>query len=112
MSTSHIRIMAESKVRNVFLGPRMWGGKAHRQKMPLDVPGGPRRGEIGNVLAFRDRTGATEVTVTWPVAEEVHLLKAKFEYASPREALNAGWELGEKYEADASFMERMTRIYG
>jgi hypothetical protein len=101
--------MAEAEVRNVFPGPCFWGSEAHRQKMPLDVAGGPRRGEIANVLAFRHRTGVTEVTVTWPVEDQVNLSTAKFEYASPREALDAGWELGEKYEADAAFMERMAR---
>jgi len=89
----------------------MWSGAARRQKMPLDVPGGPRRGETANVLAFRHRTGVTEVTVTWQVENQVNLSKAEFTYTSPREALNAGWELGEKYEADAMFMERMARIY-
>ena len=103
--------MDEAEVRNVFPGPCMWGGEAHRQKMPLDVPGGPRRGEIANVLAYRHRTGVTEVTVTWPVEDQVNLSVAKFEYASPREALDAGWALCEKYEADAAFMERMIRRY-
>jgi hypothetical protein len=104
--------MTEEKMRNVFAGPRVWGGAAHRQKLPFDVPGGPRRGDVANVLAFRNRTGVTTVTVTWPVAEQPNLLKAEFEYGSPREALDAGWALGEYYEADATFMERMARTYG
>lgn len=101
--------MNEAELPNVFPSPCMWAGEAHRQKMPLDVPAGPHRGEIANVLAFRHRTGMTEVTVTWPVEDQVGLSTAKFEYASPREALEAGWELGKQYEADAAFMERIAR---
>lgn len=104
--------MTNANARNIFAGPCMWGGAAHRQKMPLDVPGGPRRGEVASVLSFRHRSGVTEVTVTWPVEDQVNLSKAEFTYGSPREALNAGWELGEKYERDAEFMEKMARIYG
>lgn len=80
--------------------------------MPIDVPDGQRRGEIANVLAFRSRTGATAVTVTWPVEDQVNLLKADFEYHSPRAALDAGCKLGEKYEEDAKYMEKMVAMYG
>jgi hypothetical protein len=80
--------------------------------MPVDVPGGPRRGMIGNVLGYRLRSGETVVTVTWPSQDRANLSSTKFSYSSPREALDAGWELGEGFVADALHVERMARIYG
>jgi hypothetical protein len=77
--------------------------------MPQDVPGGPCAGEEAVVLATRKRSGVTTVQVTWSVEGQINLTSYTFEYESPRAALNAGWELGEKFERDALFMERMAR---
>lgn len=104
--------MATADTKPVFPSNLHWGGPAHRQKMPFDIPDVPRAGEMANVLAFRRRSGATEVTVTWRVEGQVNLSCRQFDYDSPREALDAGWELGERYEQNAAFMERMTLIYG
>jgi len=103
--------MTEIGSKPIFPGSLHWGGPAHLQEMPLDVPGGPREGEEAGVLAFRRRSGETIVTVTWKVEDQVNLSSHDFEYASPREALDAGWELGERYEQDAVRMERMRQIY-
>ncbi len=104
--------MTETGSKPIFSGSLHWGGAAHKQKMPLDVPNGPREGEVAGILAFRRRSGETTVTVTWKVKNQPNLSSHDFEYASPRGALDAGWELGEQYEQDAIHMERMRRIYG
>jgi hypothetical protein len=103
--------MTQASAKNVFPGSLHWGGRAHRQAMPLNIPGGPRRDEEAGVLAFRWRSGRTTVTVTWKVEHQVNLSSTSFDYDSPRAALDAGWELGERYENDARYMERMARIY-
>jgi len=82
-----------------------------RQAMPIDVPDGPAKGTIANVLATRERSGKTIVTVTWPAGNEPNLSAHRFEYETPRAALDAGWELGDRYHEDAVYMERMRRIY-
>jgi hypothetical protein len=89
----------------------MWAGAAHVQRMPLDVPDGGHKGEKANVLSTRERSGRTVVEVTWKVDGQVNLDSHRFNYDSPRTALNAGWEIGKAYEADAFFMERMKIIY-
>ncbi|NYF30674.1 hypothetical protein [Sphingopyxis sp. JAI108] len=76
--------------------------------MPIDVPGGPRKGEVANMLATRTRSGETIVEVTWKVEEQANLSSHSFRYENPRLALDAGWELGTAYEEDVAFMERET----
>lgn len=79
--------------------------------MPTGIPAGPQKGEMANVLATRERSGKTTVEVTWPVHGQVNLSSHRFEYDSPRAALDAGWSLGQKYEEDAKYMDLMRRIY-
>jgi hypothetical protein len=55
--------MADAKREMSFSGLAC-GAAARIVKMLIDVPGGARRGEMGNVLAVRSQTGATTVTVT------------------------------------------------
>lgn len=103
--------MTEAITKPVFSGARYWAGPAHRQQMPIDVPGGPREDEVAGVLAFRDRSGVTTVDVTWAVEGQVNLSSHRLCYKSPRAALDAGWELGAAYEQDAAHMARMKSIY-
>lgn len=49
---------------------------------------------------------------TWKVAGSVNLSSRSPEYDSPQEALDTGCELGERFEHDAEFMERMALFYG
>jgi hypothetical protein len=57
----------------IFAASRMWAGAAHVQRMPLDVPDGPHKGEKANVLSTRERSGKTVVEVTWKVDGQVNL---------------------------------------
>jgi hypothetical protein len=95
-----------------FRSSRLWSRAAHRQALPVDVLDGPRRGVIANVLGYRRRSGETVVTVTWRAHGRLNLSSAHFSYGTPREALDAGWELGAAFEADALHAERMARKHG
>jgi hypothetical protein len=65
-----------------------------------------------NVLAYRERSGATIVTITWLSENGPWLDSCSKDYPTPRAALNDGWELGEAYIEDAAEFERQVRIYG
>ena len=70
--------------------------------------------EVGtevNVLAYRERSGATIVTITWQSHNGGWLDSCSKEYPTPRTALDDGWELGEYYVKDAAELERQVRIY-
>lgn len=104
--------MTANEHERVFASNLYWTRAAHLQAMPLDVPDGPDAGQVANVLGFRHRSGKTDVTVTWKVVGQMNLSSHTFNYDSPQQALDAGWELGERFEHDAKFMERMALIYG
>lgn len=104
--------MTDNREQPMFPGNMYWAGPAKVQAMPVDAPSGPRAGEMANILAFRERSGKTTVDVTWKIEGQPNLACHKFQYETPRAALDAGWELGEKFERDAAYLEQMRRIYG
>lgn len=98
--------MTTVRSKPIFPSTRVWNREADRRALPIDVPGGPRKGEVANLLVTRHRNGETIVEITWKVEGQVNLSSHIFRYDSPRAALDDGWELGPRYEEDALAMER------
>jgi hypothetical protein len=98
--------------KSYFPSRRLWAGPAHRQALPIPMDCPLRVGDEVNVLAHRERSGATIVTITWRGENRAWLDTCSKEYSTPRAALEDGWELGEFYLKDAQEVERQARIYG